>query len=97
MAEITVTEFLQEKADNFRKFLTANNPDAELEQQMKSYQPSLIVPTVATFLVPLYMAGQLNIAVNDILSHLSPADVEATRNKVTRYLECFIETVTSAT
>ena len=96
MANITVADFLKEKADNFRAFLSANSPDAELLKQMKTYQPALLLPTIANLLLPLNTAGQLHVAVTDIMTHLSPADPETTRDKIRRYLECFCDAVSTS-
>ena len=85
----TVAEFLQEKAANFRRFLEDNNPDEELKKQMAMYQPALLLPTISTFLLPMAAAGMLPQAVDEILAHLSPADVDAARDKLTRYLDLF--------
>jgi hypothetical protein len=92
-ADVTVAQFLQEKAANFRRFLEDNSPDEELKKQMTMYQPALLLPTISTFLLPMAAGGLLPQAVNEILSHLSPSDVDATRSKITRYLEMFVSVV----
>lgn len=95
MSGVTTAQYLQEKANNFRRFLTENNPDAELQQQMRLYDASLLIPTVATILVPLSRAGILVTATEQVLSHLSPDEgtVDAVRDKIHRYLTCFVEVV----
>lgn len=90
-SDITVAQFLQEKAANFRRFLQDNKPDEELNKQMAMYQPALLLPTIATFLVPMAASGLLPQAVNEIMSHLTPADPDATREKLTRYVEMFVD------
>jgi hypothetical protein len=89
----SVAQFLQEKAVNFRRFLEDNNPDDHLKAQMTLYQPALLLPTITTLLLPMAAAGLLPQAVEEILSHLSPADVDAARDKLTRYLNLFTEVV----
>lgn len=95
MADITVSTFLQEKANNFRVFLNSNNPDSSLQEQMKSFQASLLIPTITTLLVPLSNLGQISTAVDGIMEHLTPAseEVEAVQHKVARYLQCFVDVV----
>lgn len=93
MPDITIAEFLQEKAANFRQFLADNNPDEEIKKQMTLYQPSLLLPTVTTLLLPMASAGLLPQAVNEIMSHLTPSDPDAARDKITRYLEMFVSVV----
>jgi hypothetical protein len=98
MADITMSKFLQEKADNFRVFLNANQPDSDLQEQMASFQSSQLIQTVVTMLLPLSKLGQISTAVDGIMEHLSPAadDVEAVKHKVGRYLQCFVDVVSDS-
>ena len=89
----SVAEFLQIKGANFRKVLEDNHPDDELKRNMEKFQPALLMPTVLSFLVPLFKAGKLHIVVDQIMAHLTPDDAYATRIKVERYLECFVDIV----
>ena len=93
MTDETLAQFLQEKAANFRQFLVDNSPDDELKKQMTAYQPTLLLPTITTLLLPMAAAGLLPQAVDEILSHLTPTDSEAARDKIRRYLEMFVSVI----
>ena len=92
MSSQTLADYLQQKAANFHAFLNAQNPDAELQLHMGSYQPMLLVPTVMTVLLPLANSGKLESAADDVMSHLSPAgNPKEVRDKVLHYLQCFVD------
>ena len=58
------------------------------------YDESKVVGMIAAGLMPLYAAGKLKEAVDEVMSKLNGVpveEVEAVRTKVERYLTCFCE------
>ena len=94
MDTTSVADFLQAKGANFITLLNDNNPDDELKGYMEKFKPALLMPTVLSFLVPLAKSGQLSIAAEQVMAHLTPKDPWVTRAIVERYLECFVDVVT---
>ena len=86
-------DFLQEKAENFRAFLLGHSPDAELAARIEGFRPDQLWTTLTTLFLPAATLGIEGVA-NEMLSHLTPADPAAVRDKTTRYLTCFYEVLT---
>ena len=86
-------DFLQEKAENFRAFLLGHSPDAELAARIDGFRPDQLWTTLTTLFLPAATLGIEGVA-NEMLSHLTPADPAAVRDKTTRYLTCFYEVLT---
>lgn len=58
------------------------------------YDETKVVGLIATGLLPLYGAGKLNDAVEEVMIRLNgvpSSEAGAVRGKVRRYLECFCE------
>ena len=91
MDSTSVADFIKAKAVNFLAFLEANNPDDDMKGYMRRYQPDTAVATIIALLLPMAAAGQLPDVADGIVKQLTPEDPIATREKVGRYLDCFVE------
>jgi hypothetical protein len=86
-------QFVEERAARFVSFLREHRPDEELEAVMAQYQPGLVVHTCTTLLLPLAAAGRLPALADEVVKRLTkvPEDkAAAVREKVERYLACFV-------
>ena len=90
------TAFITQKAENFKAYLLALTPDAELKLQLDGYSNEKIMPTILTVLIPAVATLGLDGVVSEIVSHVTTADTDAVKEKVKRYMQCFLEAVTSA-
>ena len=81
--------FLKEKAENFRAFLLQQSPDAELTAQIEGFKPDLLLPTLTGVLLPTIAIKGIPGIVSEMMAHLTPADPDAVKDKLTRYLHCF--------
>ena len=86
--------FLQEKAANFRVFILGQSPDAEVTAQVDGFKPEMLLPTLTGVLLPALQARGKESLVDELLSHLTPADPVAVRAKILRYFDCFQEVLT---
>ena len=80
-------DFLRSKASNFRNLLKPTTPEAEA--MLNSYDDKELVPLITTHLLPLFLVGQLDVAVTKVLEHFPDLDASLTK----RYLSCFCECV----
>ena len=83
-------EFLLGKVRNMKNWLE-KWASPELVAQ---YDESKVVGMIAAGLMPLFAAGRLGEAVDEVMSKLNGVpteEVEAVRAKVKRYLTCFCE------
>lgn len=87
----TVEDFVQERAARFRALLEASQPSDELVQLLAQYDPGRVVATVVTVLLPIARYGGLPGLVDEIMERVAPEDPAATRDKVARYLQCFVD------
>ena len=87
-------DFLTEKAENFRAFLLGHSPDAELAARIDGFRPDQLWTTLTTLFLPAVATIGIEGVANEMLSHLTPADPAAVRDKTTRYLTCFYEVLT---
>ncbi len=85
-------EFLKQKASNFRRYIVENSKAPETEAFLNQYQEDNVVGLIMTHLLPLQAVGQLELAVNQICEACQNEAPEF-REKVGRYLQCFIECV----
>ena len=83
--------FLKEKADNFRAYILGQSPDAELTAQIEAFRPEMLLPTLTTVLLPAISLKGINGVAEEMLSHLTPAEPEAVKGKIIRYITCFYE------
>lgn len=91
MEPTSVADFIKAKAANFLTFLESNHPDDNLRGYMLRYQGNSIVPTIIALLLPMAAAGQLPDVADGIAKQLTPDDPAAAREKIGRYLDCFVE------
>lgn len=83
--------FLQQKSNNFRAYLLANNPDAELTVRINGFEADQLMKTLTLILLPAVATMGLEGVANEMMAHLSPPDILATKAKVLRYIQCFCE------
>ena len=91
MEPTSVADFIKAKATNFLALLESNHPDDDLRGYMKRYRPDTAVATIIALLLPMAAAGQLPDIADGIVKQLTPDDPVATREKIGRYLDCFVE------
>ena len=80
-------DFLHGKASNFRSMLNANTE--EQKALVASYNETELETLIHRHLLPLYLVGQLDVAVAKVQEAFP--DVDA--SKVKRYFSCFCECV----
>lgn len=64
------------------------------QEFLDQYHDDKVVPMVLTLLMPVFVAGKLDEAVNVVMDKLvgvPEGETEAVRTKVGRYLSCFCE------
>ena len=83
--------FLKEKAENFRTFVLGQQPDADLTAQIETFRPEMLLPTLTTVLLPAIGVKGIEGVVDEIMTHLTPADAAAVKGKLIRYITCFYE------
>ena len=96
MSDETQTKqaFLLAKAHNFRDYVLQYKPNAALLQRLQGFQEALLLPTIATIVVPLVQAGMAKNAVTDFMTNLDgvpEAQRDAVAAKLERYLRMFSE------
>ena len=82
---------LTEKASNFRAYLKAN-ATKDIDALLASYADADLVPLIQMHLLPLYLLGQLDIAVDHVREATGCSD-PAFLEKTKRYFTCFCELV----
>ena len=83
-------EFVLSKVKNMKAWLEPY-ADAELVSQ---YDENKVVAMIAVGLLPLFVAGKLDEAVEEVMKKLHgvpEGELEQVRTKVKRYLTCFCE------
>ena len=85
---------LWQEPQNFRAFLLGHSPDAELAARIEGFRPDQLWTTLTTLFLPAVATIGIEGVANEMLSHLTPADPAAVRDKTTRYLTCFYEVLT---
>jgi len=90
-------DFLVEKAQNFKVFLSNYSPAPEVALYMDGFNPAMVLPTVMSVVVPIVKAGKTESAVRDLMAKLTIPGEEraAVAAKIQRYLECFAEVATA--
>ena len=84
---------LQEKASNFKKYLEAHVKEGtNVRAFLDKYDEANLKPLIFTYLMPLYLTNQLQIAVDGVSEAFDNQDKEFL-DKVRRYFECFCELV----
>jgi hypothetical protein len=86
--------FLQEKAENFRVYVLGQSPDNETIQQIEAFRKDMLLPTLTGVFLPAVQLRGIEGLVDELMLHLTPTDAAAVRAKITRYFECFHETLT---
>jgi hypothetical protein len=89
------TTFLEEKAENFRVFLLGQNPDSTLLESIQGFEKSNLTNTLYTVFLPGVALKGIESLTDELMTHLTPTDAVAVRTKVSRYLTCFHEVLTS--
>ena len=84
-------EFLQEKLDNFKKFIEENAEDPEQVKAYKNMSMTKLIIMAKAFMIPF--KNDMDTMVNKILEKTKMD--EEHRDKIQQYLECFIDTLES--
>ena len=85
-------EFIRQKARNMRDWLRPHLSEADVAQ----YDEARIVEMVATVLLPLHAAGNLDAAVEELwkrLQGVADEQQQEYKSKIKRYLICFCEAI----
>ena len=77
-------------------YLLSLSPDNELKVQLDGYSSIKIMPTILTVLLPSVATLGVDGVVSEIVSHVTATDTDAVKEKVKRYIQCFLEAVTSS-
>ena len=80
-------DFLHGKASNFRLMLQAQASTPEALALLEQYNDADLETLIRTHLLPLYLLGQLDIAVQKVVEVFPLVDAL----KVRRYFSCFCE------
>ena len=93
----TKTEYLLEKAKNFRDYINKYSPAPEVATYLQSFREDLLIPTLLTIVVPIVRSNTTADAVRDLMAKLTVPDAERDEvaTKLRRYMEMFA-TVLSA-
>jgi hypothetical protein len=88
-------EFLEAKAENFKKFLLQYEPNDASKELMDNFDKTKLVPTILTQLVPLVNAGLHTKIVAEITKGLTiPEGKEKeVESKILKYFEMFCDVV----
>lgn len=93
----TKSDFLKEKAKNFREFIMKYNPTEEVKTYLNGFDESKLEYTILTVLIPMKMVKSEEIYIDDLMGRITvPTDeVEAVKNKIHRYFTMFCEVLSS--
>jgi len=90
-------EFLEAKAENFKKFLMGLEPNDASRDFLEKFDKKTLIPTILTQLVPLVSAGLHKKIVGEILKGLviPEGSEEEVEKKIIAYFEMFCDVVSS--
>jgi hypothetical protein len=93
----TKSDFLKEKAKNFKEFVLKYNPSDEVKTYLNGFDESKLEYTILTVLVPMNMLKTEEIYIDDLMGRLTvPAEeVAAVKNKIHRYFKMFCDVLSS--
>ena len=93
----TKSEFLLEKAKNFRDFVGRYNPDPDIVVYIQNFREDLLIPTLLTFVVPIVKSNTTEDAVRDLMKKMSVPEAEhdVVAVKLRRYMEMFSAVLTA--
>ena len=98
MSDATTKQaFLLEKAHNFKEFIARYGPSPTLQTTMEGFNEAMLLPTIATVVVPIVKSGAQASAVSDFMTNLNVPQTErqAVEAKLLRYLTMFSEVLLS--
>jgi flagellar biosynthesis protein FliP len=87
------SEFLKQKAHNFREFLLKQNPSDDVKKFVETFDESKINYTILTTLVPIKQMGTADIMVDELMAKLNISDSAKpeVKAKILRYFDMFVE------
>jgi hypothetical protein len=93
----TASAFIIEKAKNFRDYIHSLQPDESIKEVISGFNESVVIPTVATIVVPIVRAGKTEEAVLDLMKKLTVPDdkKDEVKKKLCRYMEMFATVLTT--
>jgi hypothetical protein len=96
MANLTKQAFLEQKGENFKKYISGYNPSQKINEYINLFNKEELIPTIATKLIPLKSVNGLENAVSQIMEELTIPDDEkiAVKIKLLAYMNMFIKIVT---
>jgi hypothetical protein len=91
-----IEPFLQEKAHNFEAYLRRYQPGPELEAFMARFDPATLLSSIRLWLLPARAALTSKGIAERVMADLTvpPAEVEAVRSRITRYIDMFADVIT---
>lgn len=95
--EITKSDFLKEKAKNFRDYVMKYQPTEEVKTYLSGFDESKLEYTILTVLIPMKMVNSEDIYIDDLLGRLTvpEPEVEAVKTKIKRYFHMFCDVIVS--
>lgn len=90
-------EFLEAKAQNFKKYLLSFEPNEQAKEIMEKFDTKNIIPIILTQLLPLVSAGLHTSTVSEIVTGLKIPDgkEDEVKSKIVKYFEMFCEVVSA--
>jgi len=100
MSDATQTkqQFLVAKAHNFREYVLQYKPTPALQTMLYGFNEAMLIPTIATLVVPVVKSGTAKGAVADFMAKLEvpPEQKDVVAAKLERYLIMFSEVLLTA-
>jgi hypothetical protein len=95
--EMTKTDFLKEKAKNFRDYIMKYQPTEEVKTYLQGFDESKLEYTILTVLIPMKMVASEEIYIDDLMGRLTipEAEVGAVKTKILRYFKMFCDVIVS--
>jgi hypothetical protein len=95
--ETTKSDFLKEKAKNFRDYIMKYQPTEEVKTYLQGFDESKLEYTILTVLIPMKMVASEEIYIDDLMGRLTipESEVEAVKTKITRYFKMFCDVIVS--
>lgn len=84
-------DFIIEKARNFRDYISTLGPHESIKEVLGGFDENVVIPTIATVVVPLVIAGKVEECVDDIMKKLTVEEKNQpeVKNKLIRYITMF--------
>lgn len=89
---VSVRDFVVSKAKNMKVMLEPFIKTDEHKELLSKFNETDIESITHTYLAPLYATGTLDVAKNNLVEALNITD-ESIKDKISRYLLCFCESM----